>query len=436
MDGPNVIYEYQSFTCDKSVLDSRYKSLDKHTFDRLEAFVLANRGSSDTDPLELMSISSRSGIGKIISAKNYVGLITMTDGTRIEILPKIYSTGSMGEDETKKIFLEMLRTVKELPFKTFDFSNLKTDNVSLFDIFIRMFLDEVISITKRGLKSNYVANCENLRFYKGKIKLSDHIKNNYGHKERVYVEFDEFSVDRPENKLIKATISYIKGKTKNIKNSRDCAMLLSTFDEVSVSINYEDDFSKCTSGRNMAGYDTVLRWCHIFLQNKSFTAFSGSDIAYALLFPMETVFESYVAEILKKSLDSSRYTLRAQDKGLYLFSIPKKKFAIKPDIVITDKNNDTITVLDTKWKLLSPQYHNFGISQADMYQMYVYGKKYHAKEVILLYPLNEYVKDCQNNIAFTSDDGVIVKVRFVDLRNAKRSLSFGEILYEKLSVHA
>ena len=436
MDGPNVIYEYQSFTCDKSVLDSRYKSLDKHTFDRLEAFVLANRGSSDTDPLELMSISSRSGIGKIISAKNYVGLITMTDGTRIEILPKIYSTGSIGEEETKKIFLEMLRTVKELPFKTFDFSNLKTDNVSLFDIFIRMFLDEVISITKRGLKSNYVANCENLRFYKGKIKLSDHIKNNYGHKERVYVEFDEFSVDRPENKLIKATISYIKGETKNIKNSRDCAMLLSTFDEVSVSINYEDDFSKCTSGRNMAGYDTVLRWCRIFLQNKSFTAFSGSDIAYALLFPMETVFESYVAEILKKSLDSSRYTLRAQDKGLYLFSIPKKKFAIKPDIVITDKNNGTITILDTKWKLLSPQYHNFGISQADMYQMYVYGKKYHAKEVILLYPLNEYVKDCQDNIAFTSDDGVIVKVRFVDLRNAKRSLSFGEILFEKLSVHA
>ena len=128
--------------------------------------------------------------------------------------------------------------------------------------------------------------------------------------------------------------------------------------------------------------------------------------------------------------------MRAQDKGLYLFSIPKKKFAIKPDIVITDRNNDTITVLDTKWKLLSPQYHNFGISQADMYQMYVYGKKYHAKEVILLYPLNEYVKDFQDKIAFTSDDGVIVKVRFVDLRNAKRSLSFGEILFEKLSVHA
>ena len=34
----------------------------------------------------------------------------------------------------------------------------------------------------------------------------------------------------------------------------------------------------------------------------------------------------------------------------------------------------------------------------------MYGKKYHAKEVILLYPLNEYVKDYQDNIAFTSDD--------------------------------
>ena len=33
-----------------------------------------------------------------------------------------------------------------------------------------------------------------------------------------------------------------------------------------------------------------------------------------------------------------------------------------------------ITVLDAKWKLLSAAQQNYGISQADMYQMYAYHK--------------------------------------------------------------
>ena len=33
---------------------------------------------------------------------------------------------------------------------------------------------------------------------------------------------------------------------------------------------------------------------------KSFTSFSGSEVAFALLFPMETLFESYIAAQLKK----------------------------------------------------------------------------------------------------------------------------------------
>ena len=37
-------------------------------------------------------------------------------------------------------------------------------------------------------------------------------------------------------------------------------------------------------------YTTALRWCEVFLSGKSFTSFTGSDVAYALLFPMETLF--------------------------------------------------------------------------------------------------------------------------------------------------
>jgi 5-methylcytosine-specific restriction endonuclease McrBC regulatory subunit McrC len=44
--------------------------------------------------------------------------------------------------------------------------------------------------------------------------------------------------------------------------------------------------------------------------------------------------------------------------------------------------------MDTKWKLLTDDgSEKYGISQADMYQMYAYHKRFeNAKKVILLYP--------------------------------------------------
>jgi hypothetical protein len=53
--------------------------------------------------LELLALSARRGIGKIITARNCVGLITMSDGTVIEILPKIVGNSITVED-TKHIF--------------------------------------------------------------------------------------------------------------------------------------------------------------------------------------------------------------------------------------------------------------------------------------------------------------------------------------------
>ena len=56
------------------------------------------------------------------------------------------------------------------------------------------------------------------------------------------------------------------------------------------------------------------------------------------------------------------------------FNEPGKKFLMKPDIVVKRKSDKAVFVLDTKWKLLDAGKANYGISQADMYQMYAYQK--------------------------------------------------------------
>ena len=143
------------------------------------------------------------------------------------------------------------------------------------------------------------------------------------------------------------------------------------------------------------------------------------------MFPMETLFERYVAVQLKKFLPAEDFSISIQDATQYLFTQPNKKFILRPDIVITRKHDNAIFICDTKWKLLSSQKVNWGISQADMYQMYAYQKKYNAKNITMLYPMTEKVSqkiEHEKEIKFTSDDGVIVRVRFIDLFDIKKSL--------------
>lgn len=423
------ITEYGSFVRDREV--PGYISLPQDTFDTLESFVLSN-STEDTDALKLMGVSARKGVGKIITAKNYVGVITMNDGTTIEILPKIFSHAAFTDEEekekkVKKLLIDMLKTLRNTPFKSLQATNVNIDKLSIFEIFIRMFVDEVFYIVKRGLKCDYETIQSNENVFKGKMVFAVQIKHNYAHKERSFVEYDEFNTNRAENKILKSTLSYLYKCTTSSRNKSDIKTLLNAFNSVDESNKYKSDFAKIVPDRKTADYQTALMWSKVFLMGKSFTSFSGSEVAFALLFPMETLFESYIAAQLKKMLGHSEYSLSAQDKTYHLFDGPRK-FLMKPDIVIKNKALAQVFVMDTKWKVLSADKANYAISQADMYQMYAYQKKYTSENVTLLYPLTEKV-DPNQNIEFLSNDGTVIRIRFVDLFDLSNSLNaiVGEI---------
>lgn len=411
-----TITEYGSFARDKQI--DGYEYLPTKVFDKLEAFVLEN-ASKGTEATELMGFSFKKNVGKVITAKNYVGVIALDDGTIIEILPKI-----CGEDDTekvKKLLIRMLKSLQNSPFKSMQSTNLDVAKLPVFEIFIRMFITETFAVVKRGLKSGYETVEDNLTVCKGKIDFSNQIRHNLVHKEKFYVRYDEFNNNRPENKLVKSTLKYLYRFSSSSKNKADLKTLLNVFENVDESVNYDADFAKCSSDRNSKYYNTLLMWCKVFLKGKSFTSFAGSEVAYALLFPMETVFESYVAQQFRKLINPDEYTVSAQHKGFYLFDSPQK-FALRPDIVIERKSGDAMFIMDTKWKLLNNNPSaNYGISQADMYQMYAYQKKYKSQNVTLLYPMTEEI-DESAPISYKADDNVTVNVRFVDLFNIKEGL--------------
>lgn len=405
-----TIIEHGSFVRGRHI--DGYKFLPSSVFDKLEEFILEN-AEKGNELLDLMSVSVKKHIGKVITARSYVGVIALNDGSVIEILPKI--VGESNEVETKKILINMLKTVNNSPFKNLQTTNINIDKLPIFEIFISMFLSEIFSIVKKGLKSGYETIDDNIYVCKGKIDFNQQIKHNLIHREKFCVHLDELNNNQPENKLIKTTLKYLFKHTVSSKNKTDIKLLLNIFESINESSNVDLDITRCSKDRNSKYYKTALMWCKVFLKGKSFTSYSGSEVAYALLFPMQTLFESYVAIQVKRQTNASEYTVSTQDSLKHLFDNPKK-FSLRPDIVITNKSNNLKFIFDTKWKVLtnSPS-SNYGISQSDMYQMYAYHKKYGEKvqSVTLLYPMIENAPN--EDIKFSSIDGVVVNVVFVDL---------------------
>ena len=374
-----------------------------------------------------MRINYKRNIGDVVTVKNYVGLIQMENGCQVEVLPKIsFGKDDKDNEQTKRIFLKMLRSMKEFPSKVFNGASLNVDRMNLYEIFINMYLQEVRQLVKHGIKSSYVAQEDTLRFYKGKLMVSEHIKRNLAHKERFYVAFDEYQVNRAENRLVKSTLLKLQKLSGSAENMKEIRQLLTAFEMVEPAMNYQKEFSKVTIDRNTKDYERLIRWSKVFLMNKSFTAFSGDTSFRALLFPMEKVFEAYVAKYMKKIFRPEGWEVSTQDKGHYLFNTPRNQFALRPDIVIT--KGDRTIIMDTKWKsLVNNEKANYGISQGDMYQMYAYSKKYDTPEIWLLYPVNDEMRE-HTSIVFKSEDHVEVHLFFVDVANIEESLTMLKLL--------
>ena len=380
----------------------KYKYLTNKKFKILIDFIENFQIQESNDVVEFMNISSKRNVGKVVSIRNYVGLIQVANGLQIQVLPKICfpSNKDNENEETKRVFIKMIKSMKDFPSKVFSDTNLKIKKMSLYEIFISMYIQEVRQLVKRGIKSAYISH--------------------EVHKQRFYVAYDEFHPNRPENKLIKATLLKLLHVTQSSKNAKDIKQLLIAFEMVEPSINYNKDFFRVKIDRNTKNYEIIIQWSKVFLLNKSFTTFSGENLSKSLLFPMEKVFESYVALHIKRIFGDKGWSVVCQDKRYYLFTEPRYQFALRPDIVC--KKGERTIILDTKWKnLVNDERKNYGILQADMYQMYAYSKKYKTSEIWLLYPLNNEMRN-HKEIIFDSGDETVVRVHFIDVVNIEKSL--------------
>ncbi len=409
-----TITEYGYIGIDNSVetYNTKYtsKQVCKEAYKEFEIFAKTDKGK---DVLGF----ARNGL--YLQAKNYVGTIQTVSGYTLEILPKIYNNDEE-DDHSKAIFIKLLEILYKLPsYKHTGSANFSFDNKPLLEIFITMFLEEVGIIIKKGLKSDYISKEENEKFLKGKLLISEHLKENYIHKERIFVKYDEYSLNRVENKIIKTTLHYLLKVSRSFDNQRLIRQYFEHMYLVELSYSYDADFKRCnTNIRGMSIYKNALIWAKVFLKKETFTQFFGDTIAFAILYPMEKLFENYVEYYLKQKYKKCKnIQISTQVKKTFV----KKLFELKPDFVIMKDNNNYI-VADAKWKLVDDDKNLF--SQSDFYQLFAYHKVFKPQDdnsqklsLRLYYPMSDNFTKCIRYEYCDETKIIVIPVDMKDLIN-------------------
>ena len=413
-------------------------SSDKDKFDKLKEFIKANKLHEEPKFFEISK--------DYVIPQNFIGSINIDD-ISIEIFPKIPLIKD-NKDKKRKRFLEILEYVETFNENIYENLEIGNENMPILEIFISNFIEEVEKIVKKGLVYSYINKSENIYYFKGKLDLTNHIKYNFI-ENRFFMNFDEFSVSSIENCLIKLALEKIKNISSDMENKAKIYQLLVHFDDIQTSGMIPAHlFRKLLIDRKNGFYKKSLDLAKFFLLDESpYSVFYNDEREITgLFFPMEIIYESYIANKLKEVIDN-KFSIKIQDNSYKIFNkceVGGKEvknnitfFKLKPDIVV-EKEKEVI-ILDTKWKELKSSkeneiIYNFGISKEDIYQMITYIHVYNSKiknednnkfcnKAYLLYPINNNEKlPLENDIVFSGENGLKVRACFVDLSSEKNTM--------------
>lgn len=340
-----VVTESECFVKEKSpdTLDLGKILLSEQNFERLDDFAASQKYS-------VMKKFTLEDGREALRPTRYIGIIMLKDGTQIEILPQIKLDFEENIIASKLLILRMLDAIREVPIKNVDELYFKKEQLSIFEMCVRMFTDEVLNVVRNGLKQTYVSYQGNEMFVKGKTLYSEHARKNFAHKERFYVEYDVFSVNRAENRLIKKTLEILDKLSSNNLNKKKIRMLLMSLDGVDSSYKINDDFKLSVEDRGMNKYFNAMKWCRLFLLSKGTTFTTGGRVKYAMLFHMDKLFSACIASSLRKQIDRTNYYFMTPEKISNSISNTGMDKEMKPISDFYIKNRITGNTINVRFK--------------------------------------------------------------------------------------
>lgn len=349
----------------------------------------------------------------------YVGVIETPCGTRIEILPKHVELSGTDDQAIilaeRKLLQKMLSVSLHLPYREVGSANLNRFKQPLHEWIMTQFLASFERLVQRGLRFDYNRVQEEQKFLRGQLQNVKYMRQPPAKKHIFPIEHDVYEVNRPENRLIRTALEVVCKKTKDANNWKLAQELRLMTSQIPRSQKIQQDFRQWQSGRLLALYDEIKPWTELILGEYMPVSTQGTWCGMSLLFPMEKLFEHFVAYHLRRNLPE--YKVRTQYATEHICEHRQSKiFKLKPDIFIDRlQANVKNIVMDTKWKLIdqNDRAGRYGLKDSDIQQMFAYSHYYlkRESEVILVYPYRkDKFEQPLEDFSFRYTDGAKLRV--------------------------
>ena len=235
------------------------------------------------------------------------------------------------------------------------------------------------SQVKRGLGREYIDRTSALSTLRGKFEMTDSLKTRSVLRRQMVCSYDEFSIDTPMNRILKATIMLLLRSNTSKERKRKLKRLLAYFGDVSdvdlATVNWQMRFN-----RNNQTYRMLITVCWLVAKGLLQTQEDGTTRFSDFLDDqrMSRLYEKFILEYFKREhpeLDVGAPHINwALDDG-----VDDMLPTMRSDIVLS--LGETTLIIDAKYysNVMQHQYDTYSIHSHNLYQIFTYVKNREAE---------------------------------------------------------
>lgn len=320
---------------------------------------------------------------KGLRAKGYVGVVQV-GGVQIEILPKT----DRHEDKTKwrNVLVQMLQTCRRLRLDAPTHAQLRRRNAPLLDYFLCQYVTECEELAHAGLIKKYQTREGNTLALKGKLLFGQHLRHNAVHQERFYTRHTTYTPNHALNQVLATALGRVSALSTALGPRARNLLLDWPAEALPAPAARAAAARLSTADRKTQPYATALMLARLILEAETPDLQGGAQPLFALLFPMNDLFEEYLYHCLRAHIGRT-------GTGTVRFQAGKKFWLRYSRADILLNINQETYVLDAKWKL-----HDGKPNPADGYQLFSY-TSLHAGPLgvlgVLIYPAPADIKETE-----------------------------------------
>ncbi len=332
-----------------------------------------------------------------IIARQMVGMVS-AKGCSLEILPKVDPDVGAGEsnDSVRSRLVRMLDVALGLDLDIGAEAAIARQKNTLLEILIDAFATRLLAEIRRGLPRAYRQCEEDLPALRGRLDVTRQFTRNAVRPDRLACRFDQLEADTPLMRIMAAATVFLARHTRSLATRRKLDELRHALADIPLMPITRLPWQAVRIDRTNRRWAALFRLARLLLQRDWQATHHKikSPEGLTLLFPMNDLFEKYIAVLLRRALAGS--DIEVLDQGGHRACLGAftgehlesgNVFRTKPDIMLR-RQGKVVAIIDTKWKKLSPDPldRKHGVSQADVYQLMAYARLYRTAELMLLYP--------------------------------------------------